>query len=345
MKKLILHLGRAKTGSSSLQEAFGNASRTLRRQGVMYPSFQPYNHSFQFTILFKRDPTGMFYYKQFAPRDEAAWEAEKQRLFSRWIKFFKAAKQGTWIISAENLPAMSREEIAALLAFVRPYFDQVTAIAYVRHPESVLRSQWEEFVKVMDGGMSGSELLAKTIRDYNFRFLNRWSEELGKDQLIVRPFDRQCFTGGTLQADFLHHTGLGGLQLPAGEEVANVSLGFEGAALLQAYNTRYPLYLEGRVNPQRGLARHLNELYAAMREVPTAPLKFELRFSPEEAEGVNRQIELVNGYLAAEDRFHPVVASGQPTELPQPADVRLEYCIDLINQLALRIDELVDNGR
>ncbi|MFV8818292.1 hypothetical protein [Haliea sp. E17] len=345
MKKLILHLGRAKTGSSTLQEAFGAASESLRDQGVMYPSFKPYNHSFQFTVLFKEDPRATFYYRQFAPADEAEWDAEKARLTRRWSRFFDSANSGVWIISAENLPAMSVAEIQAVVDFVRPYFDEVVAIAYVRHPETVLRSQWEEFVKVMEADVSGQELLEQTVRSYNFRFLNRWSEVLGKDRIVVRPFDTERFLGGTLQSDFLHFAGLQHIDLPLVDTPANVSLGREGAAFLQAYNARYPLYIDGKANPRRGLVGHLHELYSAMREVPTQPLKFAVRFSREEAEHINSQIELVNSYLRPEDRFHPVVASEQPTRVPLPSDIPLDYFVDLVNQLALRIERLIEKER
>lgn len=342
MKKLILHLGRAKTGSSSLQNTFGAANRALRKQGVMYPPFLPYNHSFQFTVLFKSNPRNTFYYRQFSPANEAEWEAEKARLTKRWTQFFECAPGGTWIVSAENLPAMSVKEIEAVLAFVGPFFDGVEAIAYVRHPESVLRSQWEEFVKVMTPDTNGRELLADTVRDYNFRFLNRWSRVLGEDKITVRPFDPKRFVGGSLLSDFVHHTGLGELDLPVSEPVANESLGVEGAALLQAYNLRYPLYRDGGVNPERGLVRHLDELYSAMRAVPTRPLAFPVRFNAEEAGHTNRQIELVNRYLAPGDRFEPVREGAGPTELPEPADIPIEYFIELINQFALRIDGLLE---
>ncbi|MDG2326795.1 MAG: hypothetical protein P8L70_08700, partial [Halioglobus sp.] len=60
MKKLVLHIGMAKTGTSSIQETLGLGSEQLAEQDVYYAPWKPYNHSFMFTALFLRDPQKSF---------------------------------------------------------------------------------------------------------------------------------------------------------------------------------------------------------------------------------------------------------------------------------------------
>ncbi len=339
MKTLVLHIGMAKTGTSSIQNSLGRASEALRERGVTCAPWKPFNHSFDFTVLFLQDPTKSFFYKQQSPITDEDWARELQQLRQRWIDLFSAMKAGTCIISAENLTRLSPAEIQSLQAFVAPYFDRVRAIAYVRDPLKSLKSQWEQDVKELQEPMTAQALLRRTKQRLGYAFLRKWGECLGADNLVVRKFDPAVFHNGSLMEDFFHALGIDGLGETTVEKLeSNQSLGANGTAFLLAFNSRYPQYLNGAINPQRGLARRLHLFYEAMRAAGDHPLNLQVRFDAEEAQRFNRKIAGLNELLGDGNGFAPVDASAEQTLLPDPGAIETEYVVEMVNELARLVD-------
>ena len=343
MKKLVLHIGMAKTGTSSIQESLGRGAASLADQGVYYPQWKPYNHSFNFTVMFLENPRKSFHYQQLSPISDEDWQAELQRLSDRWRAFFSSRDEGIWIVSAENLGRMSEAGLVALKAFIEPFFDEVRVLAYVRDPLRALKSQWEQNVKELRESLSAQALLSRTKRRQNYRFFQRWIEAFGRDNFVLRRFDPASFAGGDLLTDFLQAAQVElecDLELP--ELEANQSLGAEGAALLLAMNNRYPLYRDGQINDERGMSRRQHLFYAAMRQAGADPLSLEVKFSAEEAEHFNRKINFLNSLLPEGEGFARVTASGNETVLPDAGQIPAAYAVELINNLSLLVDQMAD---
>ncbi|MEP4147277.1 MAG: hypothetical protein ABJL54_08665 [Halioglobus sp.] len=339
MKKLVLHIGMAKTGTSSIQESLGNGAEALCERQVYYPPWLPFNHSFTFPVLFKENAENTFHYKQLSPISNEDWEAELERLRRKWIGFFQSFESGVGIISAEALPGLSVEEIEKLKHFVEPYFDEVIAIAYVRDPVDSIRSRWEQDVKELVDPIGGEELLRETKRRHRYRFLQRWSEVLGEAQLIVRPLKFESLIDNSLLADFFHFAQLGNvITTSVQEKESNKSLGPEGVAFLLAFNRRHPQYVEGIPNRGRGLATRMHLLYRSMRKIRSEPLSLDIKFTANEADQFNQQIRLLNGFLEEQHQFGEVLPSEEATLLPDPGALDADYYLDLMNELALEMD-------
>ncbi|MEH6585335.1 MAG: hypothetical protein V7720_02195 [Halioglobus sp.] len=343
MKKLVLHIGMAKTGTSSIQDTLGHGADQLREQGVHYAPWKPFNHSFKFSVLFLRNPQKSFYYKQLSPITDEAWAQELQRLRDLWQQLFASFEHGTCVVSAENLGRLSAEEIASLKEFVSPWFDEIRVVAYVRKPLQALKSQWEQDVKELREPLSGAEVLARTKRRLTYRFFERWIDAFSREDFVLRRFDPATFVGGNLLSDFFHAAEITlneTLELPAME--SNQSLGAEGTALLLAMNARYPLYTESGSNQKRGMVRRQHLFYKAMRQSGASPLDFEVRFTASEAEPFNRKIRFLNSLLPQCDHFDEVAASGETTTLPDPSVIPADYAVELINHLSQLVDEMAD---
>jgi hypothetical protein len=329
----------AKTGTSSIQNSLGQASAALREQGVTCAPWKPFNHSFDFTVLFLEDPRKSFYYKQQSPITAADWDARLQGLREQWIDLFATMETGPCIISAENLTRLSTREIQSLQAFVAPYFDRVRAIAYVRDPLKSLKSQWEQDVKEIQEPLSAQALLKRTKQRMGYRFFHKWRDCLGSENLVVRKFDPAAFHNGSLLDDFFHALGIDGLDDTTVEEMeSNQSLGADGTAFLLAFNSRYPQYENGAINPRRGLARRLHLLYQAMRAAGDEPLNLQIRFDEEEAQRFNNKIADLNAFLGEDGGFATVQASQEETLLPSTSAIGTEYYIELVNELARMVD-------
>lgn len=345
MKKLVLHIGMAKTGTSSIQDSLGNASASLQDAGVIYPPEQPFNHSYTFSVIFKTSPRDSIYFKRLGALSDEEVQAEIDRLKQGWTRLFESRPEGTFIVSAESLSGMTRTEVEKVREFTSRFFDRVQVLVYVRHPTTAIRSQWEQNVKSLDRDLTPRELLALTKRRYNYNFLSSWISAFGSDNITVRPFDRRAFRNGELIDDFLYSAGVADLaDTPLSPRESNQSLGREGAAFLMEFNKRYPKFADDSPNEARGLARRQNLFYHILREVPAKPLDMEICFNSEEAEAINEQIRQVNRFIAAEHRFAEVIASEEETDLPDAGEISTDYYVELINAFARKVGSLSDGA-
>ena len=343
MKKLVLHIGMAKTGTSTIQETLGQGADQLRDQGIFYAPWKPFNHSFTFTVLFLGQPEKSFYYKQLAPISDEDWAQELRRLADQWKAFFSAADKGSWVVSAENLGRLAEDELLALRAFVEPYFDEIKVVAYVREPLRALKSKWEQDVKELRQPVEPQALLARTKKQMTYRYFRRWIDTFGRDNFVLRRFDPASFEGGNLLSDFLKAAELEiNAELTPPEKESNQSLGVEGVSLLLALNSRYPLYRDGQYNEERGLARRQHLFYRTMRESGASPLSLDIKFNREEAERFNRRIAFLNSLLPEGEGFDEVEPSEGLTVLPAVDTVPADYAVELINRLSRLVDQMAD---
>ncbi|KZX55069.1 hypothetical protein A3709_08730 [Halioglobus sp. HI00S01] len=334
MKRLVIHAGMAKTGTTTIQESLGEMAAELRSANVFYPGWRPYNHSYELAALFRRNPKVGFYYRQFAPPSDEAWEEERERLLEQWRAFFTSFDEGTAIVSAEGLEQFFVDELRAFLDFAEPFFDECVAVIYVRHPLTSIKSRWEQAVKQLDALSSGEALLQDCKRRTRFAAVRRWANAIGEDRLKVRAFDPDQFVDGNPVDDFLHSIDLGYLTLPiATERASNTSLGFNGTSLLLQLNGQYPLYLDGVYNPERGMTQHQELLHRLMREIEDTPLSIDVKFNDEEAAAINHEIALVNQFLPGDAQFAQVQASDGESDVPEPDKVAPRYVAALVNGL------------
>ena len=334
MKRLIIHVGMAKTGTTTIQESLGKACETLQADAVYYPDWRPHNHSYELTALFRGDGKAGYYFRQCGAETDEAWEAERERLRLQWRTFFDSFTEGTAIISAEGLEDFFAEDLEALLEFARPSFDRCIAVIYVRHPLTSIKSRWEQAVKQLDEPRSGEDLLQECKKRTRFGAVRRWSKAVGEGSLVVRPFDPKHFQGGNLVADFFHSIGLENVALSGETEVAsNTSIGHNGTAFLVQFNGQYPQYRDGKYNPDRGMASNLEVLYRLMRETADETLVLDVKFRVDEAAAINREIAFVNRFLSEAARFAAVEASAGKSQLPAPDKIAPAYVADIANGL------------
>ena len=342
MKRLVIHAGMAKTGSSSIQESLWRARDALAGEGVYYPDWQPFNHSYELSALFRANHKSGFLYRQLAPIDDAQWSQELLRLRQRWHAFLHDGGQGTYLISAESLEHFPAAELQGLVDFAAAGFDRVQVIIYVRHPRSAISSRFEQAVKQLREPADPQALLALAKKQAQFGLLRRWQKVRGVDDILVRPFDRGQFRDGQLVSDFLDALDMAGIVEAVPAQTANTSLGRNAVAFLLGRNARFPVYTADGPNPQRGLSSRQELFFRLIRAVEDDPLALDIRFTDEEARRINREIAFVNGFLPAQSAFPAVEPSACVTELPGPGDVSATFLSDLVNALAMELDRSLD---
>lgn len=230
-RRLFLHIGSYKTGTSAIQHGLLRHREVLARQGISYVTDDglPNLHR-QFAL-----PGGRFLPQGFVPTDPAGL-----------ARILAAAKGEVVVGSSERMffifdPA----QIAALAAALRPAFDEVRIICYLRRQDRHANALLLESAKRPTPHLialcgTGTAPLPPPhpdqdlYLDYN-RKLGHWADAFGEAALTIRLYDRARLKDGDSLADVLGLLGRPGLRLPP-EPETNPSLGAAQARMGQILN-------------------------------------------------------------------------------------------------------------
>lgn len=273
--RYVLHIGYGKTGSTALQSCLARNRRRLSERGVLYPDIRyrrlgtaAENHNIVAAAL-----AGV-------PTPPWASPADFFADFERQAK----GRDGisTIVISAEgfsgfpNVLLFETEQSFrdAEIAYIRRLRDalgdhEATIVAYLRRQDLWLASMANQRVK-FEGRNAGPPFVSMEQfagamwprLDY-FASLTNWAEAFGRENLIVRPYERAALRAGDVIDDFLGHLGLGDLaaQLdrPEGSASENTSLNAE----VFAFKVNHPVRSESSADIEL-TGRFLRRLSADM---------------------------------------------------------------------------------
>ncbi len=290
MSTVYLHLGMPKTGTTALQRFFAENQKTLNERGFAYP-IMPFSFD---TIAKVRN--GHFLIR---------WK--KKQDYPEWEQGFSIVKQAAEeydniLLSDEQLWSTQRRK--GFWKSLKHGFSEIGAdikvIIYLRRQDEQVESHWNQKVKEPKNHMKEtfSEYLEKGMHDYMpFHYdegLNRIAKRIGKENLIVRVYEKQQFVGGSIFADFLSSIGLSldsSFTLP--EYTANVRLPGNAVEIKRMINSLYPedvpdFYYDA-----------ISEAYG-MNRMKDVPVKKTSMFSPEQRAGFMKEYEEGNAYVARE---------------------------------------------
>lgn len=219
-KRVIVHIGVHKTGSTAIQSLLARNADRLSALGYYYAPTEP-----------DRFPTHnplAAAFSEDAPRGKG--EAGLAALIA-------AAAGRTVIISAEVLcePGTDVERFMAGLEG-----RDVEVVAYVRHPADIVVSAFNESVR------SDRRRWTKPVNTEPLAYdpsqlapLRRWLER--KDvRMVLAPYDHAQWPGGSIFADFLETLGIPEAGLDMTDVRVNQSLPFAAAEKLREFNASNP---------------------------------------------------------------------------------------------------------
>lgn len=251
MAVLYLHIGMPKTGTSSIQNFLMQNNNVLNEKGYVYPDFKVYfknigkNRNGQFLVGHLHDESGM--------RD---YNAEKA-LFDKNFDIISqlSQKYPNIILSEESLwNSAERHSGKDFWRKIKSETDkrnlELKIIVYLRRQDLFLQSFWAQHVKV-NSTLSLKEYInsrkSKIKLDYYSR-LNEIAEYVGKENILVRVFEKQQYLGtdNTLISDFLETIGLSLTdEYKALDKPANLSL--SGVYLeIKRHMNKYPEFKNHR---------------------------------------------------------------------------------------------------
>lgn len=213
-KKVFVHIGRAKTGTTAIQSVLSNNRSALNERGFCYPGTGPH-HGYLPWVLNER-----------LRHVATPAQAETHSKLCAELRSVVEDPGQNIIISSEGLqnvqPSVLREWLGAI--------DEVRIVIYIREQVEWLASAYGQRVKSGTMPHSFTWFADRTPLDYA-AMLSAWADEFGRDRLIVRRYDRSRLVNGDAVDDFLSVLGLEkrGLSKPLAD--TNPSI---GGALLEA---------------------------------------------------------------------------------------------------------------
>ncbi len=232
MKKLYLHIGAHKTGTSALQHFFLKNRALLDHYGVYYP-FTGCNskggHNRFFLPLNKN---------KIKKREEIGHKINKLKSFNSFVSDLKSE------INHKDCILMSSESISTIIDHnlfeaqkLLELFDIVKIIYYVRRQDEAIESVYRYEVKVHSTDSLECFTIKEKWRNY-YRVCINSAKLVGKENVIVRVYEKDRFTGGNIFQDFLSCIGISfneEFELPSHD--INISLRPDELYFKRAYNS------------------------------------------------------------------------------------------------------------
>ena len=201
VRRIVIHAGHQKTGTTSIQRTLHAGRDKLRRLSVYYPDESP-NHVF-LVSAFHQNPAQL---RSNADIPAAAVQARDERMLDGLASFLKKTDCRTALFSSELLQALDQDAMVRMRDFFARITDDLMVVIYVRHPVAYSQSWAQERVK------QGAESLQRLVqRAPCFPYaekLPQWVNAFGRERIVLRPFETARFKNGDLIEDFIDVCGL-----------------------------------------------------------------------------------------------------------------------------------------
>ena len=212
MKKVFIHIGPPKSGTSAIQKWLSDNRDYLDSKGVFYPEHE----------LDENGVSSGNLYSLFSQKDDDfVLDTEK---VSSLMKEFSSSKSDVLILSSEFF-FKRMEQLAESIP-------EAIFIGYLRFPLEVAESSYNQGVK--RHGQVHAFGLPATPRAYQLEILDRLIKKIGRERFILRPYSKQCFKNENLVEDFLFQVGIEPINLDTPR--INTSYTLEGLEFKRWFN-------------------------------------------------------------------------------------------------------------
>jgi len=190
-KKLIVHIGLHKTGTSSIQGFLAANRATFSAHGVFVP----------YSSLHSNPHAGLHHYIA------GAFKEGKPGNINYVVNTIleESGNCPTVLLSSEVLCEIT-SGISSVRDVLFSFFDPVEVIVYLRRQDHTALSAYNQIVK-RKGHSGRFDPFNNIYYNGNYlQLLQKWEREFGKEQLKVLVFEKKGFYKGGLLSDFLFNT-------------------------------------------------------------------------------------------------------------------------------------------
>jgi hypothetical protein len=202
-KTLILHAGMGKTGTTAIQHTFWRNRAALARAGIAYPKIGARAGAHHLI-----SPHILPHLTQ-GPRP---WHFLDP---GEWAPAVAALPEPRVFMSSELISSADPAQIATFCAALEPFFDLHLCL-YLRRQDDMIAAGYAQGVKAGTQRRPLGTIFADPLAHYDYMDrLAPWEAALGRDRLIILPYERGQFHQGDLIRDVLFRA-LGLPDLPPG---------------------------------------------------------------------------------------------------------------------------------
>jgi hypothetical protein len=190
MKKIILHIGMHKTGTTAIQSAYNG----YNDGSLSYADLGYENHSIPlYTIFSGAEERYHIWKSQRLSNDQI--RNKKADLLNRLEGVFLNPPTENLLISGEDISALPESGVKELAALIAKHGFEAKILAYVRSPLSFMVSACQEEIK------NGESLTTPPHPVFRHR-VEKFIDTFGRDNVEIREFSRNALIGGDILADF-----------------------------------------------------------------------------------------------------------------------------------------------
>jgi hypothetical protein len=321
-KRIFIHIGTHKTGTSAIQNFLFRNREALSEKGFFYPL--PGNKPGHHPIA-----------GEFRPSSPKKYLRKKMKTLS-YIQEIHTHNLDTSILSAEGLT--SRGTDVRKLREIIPGDLDVKIIIYLRRQDERLESGYNQIVKGSTRSTkkfldSGSIPNKKYILDY-YEILTPWRDEFGQENIIVRVYEKEQLPHGII-VDFCSVIGLEpDHKFKISEVTINPSLEWDIIEIIRLCNEKY-----------KGDMKFHNWLVMNLERIKRGETKGNQHLlSPQQRrdlieEYAESNAKVAREYLGREDGRLFYAPLPKPDEPWQPySGLTVEQCIPILTQMLYNLD-------
>lgn len=246
IKKLTLHIGTEKTGTTTLQHFLVDNASALLAQGIYVPSTLgsmegPYRGNCRrlpTSFMSERNIDDFRRNSNLVGNDR--FESWSAGVLSAFVDELAQVTVDHVVVSSEHLSSRlnSKEEVRRLYDFLIQHFEEIQVFVYIRRQVEAAISAYSTSLKA---GVNPPHILShKAASNYDYWSLaQRWSSSF-KD-FHMRIFSREMLINSDIRADFMSQLGgtCDGLELSSD---TNPSIGLIAQKFLKGWNEIAPKY-------------------------------------------------------------------------------------------------------
>lgn len=198
MKVLYLHIGDAKTGSSTIQSFLTKHKSELYRGGVDYVNLGLLaeggiaQHELAFVVN----------------RNKFEFHYKKEALYQKLNEYIQLSQCGTFIISSEGFSSLRTIDEVNELKERLPKNIKIKIISYLRRPDRWIESWYSQVVKNYPFTTARFNDFFKRHQEPAYKVVLTYSKVFTPKNMIVRVFDKRAFLKGDLIYDFCSVVGI-----------------------------------------------------------------------------------------------------------------------------------------
>lgn len=353
MKTLYLHIGTQKTGTTSIQGFCKDNAKVLESKGFCYPIF-PYEYP-----RVSKDRNAHFLMGRILDTNGNRMIEQERKIYQEGMDTIRNLflKFDNIILSDEHIWQTTYRERPDFWKQIKEEADvsgfQVKIIVYLRRQDEFIGSLWNQVVKTA----IRPDRCRQTFDEYvehlpgisqlnYYQKLESIAEVLGKENIIVRVFERNRFYCGSIYADFLNavHLDLSD-DFEILQTVKNLGLAGNTHEIKRILNSLPQMSDKKKNNFLRDILLDFSEI--SKQEYPSSP------FSPEETrEFLDRYEEsnalVLKNYLndAYQTLFHQDISGTQKWQKDNPymTDDVIRFVgmstIHLLNEITVLKEEI-----